>query len=71
MRVMRVCAAAILASGRLVYYGRTQQMLTYFEELDYPCPLFKNPCDYYGNHRTSLTAQRLTHVQLIWLHTIT
>ncbi|GMR37147.1 hypothetical protein PMAYCL1PPCAC_07341, partial [Pristionchus mayeri] len=39
--------AAILASGRLVYCGASNEMVDYFESIGYPCPPFKNPCDYY------------------------
>ncbi|GMT15777.1 hypothetical protein PFISCL1PPCAC_7074, partial [Pristionchus fissidentatus] len=39
--------AAVLASGRLVYCGASNEMVDYFESIGYPCPPFKNPCDYY------------------------
>ncbi|KAF8361259.1 abcx-1, partial [Pristionchus pacificus] len=39
--------AAIFASGRLVYCGASNEMVDYFESIGYPCPPFKNPCDYY------------------------
>ncbi|CAD6190172.1 unnamed protein product [Caenorhabditis auriculariae] len=37
----------ILASGRVVYFGEPQNMLTYFDSINFPCPNFKNQCDYY------------------------
>ncbi|KAH7720797.1 Protein ABCX-1 [Aphelenchoides avenae] len=33
---------------RLVYFGESTNMLDYFQSVGYPCPSFKNPCDYYG-----------------------
>lgn len=41
-------AAGVLASGQLVYMGPSVELPAYFTALDFPCPLFKNPCDYYG-----------------------
>ncbi|CAG9532050.1 unnamed protein product [Cercopithifilaria johnstoni] len=37
----------LIASGRVIYFGSSSQMISYFEEIGYPCPSFKNPCDYY------------------------
>ncbi|KAL3994383.1 ABC-2 type transporter family protein [Acanthocheilonema viteae] len=37
----------LIASGRVIYFGLSNQMMSYFEEIGYPCPSFKNPCDYY------------------------
>ena len=39
--------AAVLASGHLLYVGPSRDLPSYFTALDYPCPLFKAPCDYY------------------------
>lgn len=47
---MNCFAAAILASGRLIYFGTSHRMIDYFDSINYPTPMFKNPCDYYGNH---------------------
>lgn len=41
--------AVLLASGQIIYFGRSSQMIDYFESVNFPCPMFKNPCDYYGN----------------------
>lgn len=38
---------ALLTSGRVVYMGIPSQMLQYFESIAFPCPKFKNPCDFY------------------------
>jgi hypothetical protein len=39
--------SALLASGRLMYSGKRKDMLPYFARIEYPCPAFKNPSDYY------------------------
>uniref|UniRef100_A0A1I7WW88 ABC transporter domain-containing protein n=1 Tax=Heterorhabditis bacteriophora TaxID=37862 RepID=A0A1I7WW88_HETBA len=39
---------SILASGRLIYFGNPVNMVRYFESVNFPCPMFRNPCDYYG-----------------------
>uniref|UniRef100_A0A914C1U4 ABC-2 type transporter transmembrane domain-containing protein n=1 Tax=Acrobeloides nanus TaxID=290746 RepID=A0A914C1U4_9BILA len=38
---------AILSAGRFIYFGGSDGMLGYFQGIGYPCPKFKNPCDYY------------------------
>ena len=38
----------LLASGRVTYFGPSEEMIPYFEAIQFPCPMFKNPCDYYG-----------------------
>lgn len=40
--------SAILSAGRFIYFGESDDMLGYFQGIGYPCPNFKNPCDYYG-----------------------
>ncbi|XP_059483777.1 ATP-binding cassette sub-family G member 8 [Neocloeon triangulifer] len=37
----------LLCAGRLAFSGRRTEMLPYFEHIEYPCPAFKNPSDYY------------------------
>uniref|UniRef100_A0A1I8EM33 ABC2_membrane_7 domain-containing protein n=1 Tax=Wuchereria bancrofti TaxID=6293 RepID=A0A1I8EM33_WUCBA len=37
----------LIASGRVIYFGLSSQMMSYFEQIGFPCPSFKNPCDYY------------------------
>uniref|UniRef100_A0A0R3RI05 ABC2_membrane domain-containing protein n=1 Tax=Elaeophora elaphi TaxID=1147741 RepID=A0A0R3RI05_9BILA len=39
--------ALLIASGRVIYFGSSSQMMSYFDKIGYPCPSFKNPCDYY------------------------
>ncbi|CAG2167830.1 unnamed protein product [Oppiella nova] len=38
---------ALISSGRVVYFGKRSDLLTYFAQIDFPCPAFKNPSDYY------------------------
>ncbi|KAK6047055.1 ABC-2 type transporter, partial [Cooperia oncophora] len=38
---------ALLTSGQIVYCGPPTQMVHYFTSIDFPCPKFKNPCDFY------------------------
>jgi hypothetical protein len=30
-----------------MYYGKRREMLPYFAFIEYPCPAYKNPADYY------------------------
>ncbi|CAB3405489.1 unnamed protein product [Caenorhabditis bovis] len=39
--------AMIFASGRAIYVGPPKYMQEYFESIGCPCPMYKNPCDYY------------------------
>lgn len=36
-----------MSAGRTMYSGYRRDMLPYFASIDYPCPAFKNPSDYY------------------------
>jgi hypothetical protein len=38
---------ALVSAGRLMFGGRRRDMLPYFAMVDYPCPAYKNPSDYY------------------------
>ncbi|PNF34419.1 hypothetical protein B7P43_G13248 [Cryptotermes secundus] len=38
---------ALISAGRLMFSGRRRDMLPYFAMVDYPCPAYKNPSDYY------------------------
>ncbi|XP_022650216.1 ATP-binding cassette sub-family G member 8-like isoform X3 [Varroa destructor] len=38
---------AIVSTGRMVYFGRRRELLDYFAYIDFPCPPYKNPSDYY------------------------
>lgn len=40
----RVC---LISTGRVVYFGKRKDLLSYFAYIDFPCPAFKNPSDYY------------------------
>ncbi|XP_040564085.1 ATP-binding cassette sub-family G member 8 [Lepeophtheirus salmonis] len=37
----------LISTGRSMYYGKRREMLPYFALIEYPCPAFKNPSDYY------------------------
>ncbi|CAL8108508.1 unnamed protein product [Orchesella dallaii] len=37
----------LLSTGRVMFYGHRSEMLPYFAFIEYPCPAFKNPSDYY------------------------
>ncbi|CAH1154353.1 unnamed protein product [Phaedon cochleariae] len=37
----------LISAGRTMYSGRRRDMLPYFALVEYPCPSFKNPSDYY------------------------
>lgn len=38
---------ALISTGRVLYFGKRKDLLSYFSYIDYPCPAFKNPSDYY------------------------
>lgn len=38
---------AIVSTGRMVYHGKRRDLLPYFSYIDFPCPAYKNPSDYY------------------------
>ncbi|KAK7603742.1 hypothetical protein V9T40_003741 [Parthenolecanium corni] len=42
-----VSRVALISCGRMMFYGRRRDMLPYFASVDYPCPAYKNPSDYY------------------------
>ena len=33
-----------------MYYGKRREMLSYFAFIEYPCPAYKNPSDYYRKY---------------------
>lgn len=37
----------LISAGRTMFSGKRRDMLPYFALVDYPCPAFKNPSDYY------------------------
>ncbi|KAH1012300.1 hypothetical protein HUJ05_011481 [Dendroctonus ponderosae] len=44
---MMLSRILLLSAGRVMFSGRRRDMLPYFALVDYPCPNFKNPSDYY------------------------
>lgn len=40
----------LVSAGRTMFSGRRADMLPYFALVDYPCPSFKNPSDYYRKY---------------------
>lgn len=38
---------AIISTGRMIYHGKRRDLLPYFSYIDFPCPAYKNPSDYY------------------------
>jgi ABC-type multidrug transport system ATPase subunit len=42
-----VSKVILLSCGRLMYFGKRREMLPYFALIEYPCPAYKNPADYY------------------------
>ena len=42
-----ISKVALLSLGRLMYFGKRREMLPYFAFIEYPCPAYKNPADYY------------------------
>jgi len=42
-----ISKVVLLSCGRLMYFGKRREMLPYFAFIEYPCPAYKNPSDYY------------------------
>ena len=42
-----ISKVVLVSTGRVMYYGKRREMLPYFAFIDYPCPAYKNPSDYY------------------------
>ena len=42
-----------MSLGRLMYFGKRREMLPYFAFIEYPCPAYKNPADYYCEYELS------------------
>ncbi|KAG1655937.1 ATP-binding cassette sub-family G member 8 [Nymphon striatum] len=38
---------ALVSCGKMMYFGQRKEMLPYFAYIDYPCPMYKNPSDYF------------------------
>lgn len=38
---------ALISTGRTLYFGPRSEMINYFSSIDFPCPTYKNPADYY------------------------
>ncbi|XP_037091076.1 ATP-binding cassette sub-family G member 8-like [Pollicipes pollicipes] len=46
--IFTMLTKVMLISGRrVIYSGKRREMLPYFAFIDYPCPAYKNPSDYY------------------------
>ncbi|TRY75875.1 hypothetical protein TCAL_09947 [Tigriopus californicus] len=42
-----ISKVVLVSMGRIIYCGKRREMLPYFAFIDYPCPAYKNPSDYY------------------------
>ncbi|XP_023342184.1 ATP-binding cassette sub-family G member 8 [Eurytemora carolleeae] len=42
-----ISKVVLISSGKLMYFGKRREMLAYFAFIEYPCPAYKNPSDYY------------------------
>jgi ABC-type multidrug transport system ATPase subunit len=40
----------LLSMGELVYFGKSTQMVEYFQDVGYPCPTYASPLDHYGEN---------------------
>ena len=45
-----VSKVALISTGRMMYYGKRREMLPYFAFIEFPCPAYKNPADYYRGY---------------------
>ena len=44
----------LISMGKLMYFGKRREMLPYFAFIEYPCPAYKNPADYYRKSSKNL-----------------
>lgn len=42
-----ISRVAMISTGRMLYFGKRRDMLPFFAYIDFPCPAYKNPSDYY------------------------
>ena len=49
-----ISKVVLVSTGRVMYYGKRREMLPYFAFIDYPCPAYKNPSDYYRKFYKSI-----------------
>lgn len=42
-----ISRVAMISTGRMLFFGKRRDMLSYFAYIDFPCPAYKNPSDYY------------------------
>uniref|UniRef100_A0A0K0CT15 ABC2_membrane_7 domain-containing protein n=1 Tax=Angiostrongylus cantonensis TaxID=6313 RepID=A0A0K0CT15_ANGCA len=43
---------ALLTAGSIVYFESTTKITQYFDSIGFPCPKFKNPCEFYVDMAT-------------------
>ncbi|XP_013790656.1 ATP-binding cassette sub-family G member 8-like, partial [Limulus polyphemus] len=42
-----ISRTALISMGKMLYFGKRKDMLPYFAYINFPCPAYKNPSDYY------------------------
>ncbi|ELU08875.1 hypothetical protein CAPTEDRAFT_33227, partial [Capitella teleta] len=67
----------ILSQGEMIYFGSRELMVPYFTDIDFPCPTYANPLDYFvdiasidrrTNKRELESCERLTQLREQYLH---
>lgn len=71
-----ISRVALISTGRLMYFGRRREMLPYFAFIEYPCPAYKNPSDYYRQYQppttsASPTLYSIAYLGCLWLFYVT
>lgn len=56
----------LLANGRMIYSGKAESMMGYFEGAGYPCPTFANPAYVSSGSHLTLVISRLIYVRSIY-----
>lgn len=56
----------IVSNGHVMYSGATSMLLPYFTSVEYPCPPFKNPSDYYCEYDDRCTVSEVSYVGFIF-----
>eukprot|EP00094_Tigriopus_californicus_P010312 TCALIF_09947-PA protein Name:"Similar to ABCG5 ATP-binding cassette sub-family G member 5 (Homo sapiens)" AED:0.14 eAED:0.15 QI:0/0/0/1/1/1/2/0/395 len=55
-----ISKVVLVSMGRIIYCGKRREMLPYFAFIDYPCPAYKNPSDYYREFQSSSSEKAIS-----------
>lgn len=50
IHVLRADLLMVLSGGQVIYFGRAREAVAYFSHLNFQCPKYYNPADYFSMH---------------------